>query len=141
MAGGRGWKERAGRGRGALRGPRNSKDTFQLQEYKTASSKRTKTSTRSHSESRPHFITLVTDKSHPASPETTVSPGGGTVIIPIFQMRKQKFFSSVTLSHRDTQLGLDPYTPEDLTRRPHAQWGLWACFRDLSEFYNFFFSR
>jgi hypothetical protein len=34
------------------------------------------------------------------------------VIIPIFQMRNQELFSSVTRSHRDTQLGLDPYTPE-----------------------------
>lgn len=57
-----------------------------------------------------------------------LSPGGGTVIIPIFQMSKQKVFSSVTCSHRDTQLGLDPgslahhpYTPEALTRRPQAQ--------------------
>jgi hypothetical protein len=32
VAGGRGWKERADRGRGALRSLRNTRDTFQLQE-------------------------------------------------------------------------------------------------------------
>lgn len=65
------------------------------------------------------------------------------MIIPIFQMRNQKFFSSVTRLYRVTKLGLNldslthPSTPEAPTRRPQAQWEIRACSRDLCEFYNF----
>lgn len=133
---------RGGEGWWALRGLRSTRDIFQLQEQKLLSQRGLK----------PEQVHIVSQQQRQdPSPRPAQTPwsltkailnrclfelsvrkllchqGGGTVIVPIFQMRKGKLFWTITHLHRDTQLGLDPgsltypYTPEAITRRPQAQ--------------------